>query len=104
MVFVAVEQLATTLQSKSIAANLCCQSGQAATQFLERQRSVESFDNFYESVIADSKDLTNEPKLPRKKRIPLRIDEGSSDYHPHTLKVYFKQQYFEALDILINEL
>ena len=104
MVFVAVEQLATTLQSKSITADLCCQSGQAATRFLERQRSVESFDNFYESVIADSKDLTNEPKLPRKKRIPHRIDEGSSGYHPHTPKVYFKQQYFEALDILINEL
>ena len=104
MVFVAVEQLATTLQSKSITADLCCQSGQAATRFLERQRSVESFDNFYESVIADSKDLTNEPKLPRKKRIPHRIDEGSSGYHPQTPKVYFKQQYFEALDILINEL
>ena len=33
MVFVAVEQLATTLQSKSITADLCCQSGQAAQGF-----------------------------------------------------------------------
>ena len=104
MVFVAVEQLATTLQSKSITANLCSQSGQAATQFLERQRSVESFENFYENVLADSKDVTNEPKLPRKKRIPHRIDEGSIGHQPQTPKEYFKQQYFEALDILINEL
>ena len=104
MVFVAIEQLATTLQSKSISAELCSQSGQAATRVLERQRTDETFENFYESVITDSKDLTDDPKLPRKKRTPRRFDAGSNAYHPQTPKEYFKQQYFESLDILINEL
>ena len=40
----------------------------------------------------------------RKKRTPRRFDAGSNAYHPQTPKEYFKQQYFESLDILINEL
>ena len=104
MAFVAIEQLATTLQSKNITAELCCQAGQAAICFLERQRSVDSFESFIDGVIADSKDLTSEPKLPRKKRIPQCIDGGSDSFHPQSPKEYFRQQYFEALDILINEL
>ena len=57
---------------------------QAATRFLERQRTDETFENFYESIIADSKDLTDDPKLPRKKRTPRRFDAGSNAYHPQT--------------------
>lgn len=102
MVFVAVEQLATTLQCKSISAELCSQSGQAAINFLERQRFDESFNVFYDGVLADSKDLTDDPKLPRKKRSPR--DHNANGYHPQTPKEYFKQQYFESLDILSHEL
>lgn len=63
LVFVAVEQLAVTLQSKDISAEICRQAVKMATQFLERQRSVQNFDVFWEGVVADSEGLT---MLPRK--------------------------------------
>ena len=104
LAFVAVEQLATTLQSKNISAELCSEAGQAAISFFERQRSLENFNLFYDIVLTECQELTDEPKLPRQRRVPQHIDEGSESFHPQTPKDYFRQQYFEVLDILVNEL
>lgn len=65
--FVAIEQLGITLQSKSITAELCSEAGQAAISFLERKRSLNNFNIFYDSVITESQELTDEPKLPERK-------------------------------------
>lgn len=46
MAFVAIEQLAIILQSKSIAAEFCGEAGQATISFLEKQRSFENFNIF----------------------------------------------------------
>ena len=80
------------------------EAGQAAISFLERQRLLDNFNIFYDSVITESQELTDEPKLPRKKRVPQCIDQGSEPFHPLTPKDYFRQQYFKVLDILSNEL
>ena len=104
LVFSATEQLATTLQGKTITAEVATQARDAAMAYLERQRCEEAFDCFYKSVVQEASDKTDEPKLPRPKRIPRRIDDGVDNYQHITPRDYYKQQYFEVLDILLSEI
>ena len=104
LVFVAVEQLATTLQSKDMSAEICIQAVKLATQFLQRQRSSSSFEVFYEGVCNNAVGLTDEPTLTRRRRPPKRFNDGTEGFNPETPKEYFRHQYYEALDILIAEL
>ena len=53
MAFIAIE-LAITLQSKCIITELCSEAGQAAISYLKRQRSLDNFNIFYDSVITKS--------------------------------------------------
>ena len=43
------------------------------------------------------------PQLPRQRKLPRRYDDGSfrGDFH-RTPKEYYKQYYFEAIDLIIN--
>ena len=60
---------------------------------------------FYEDVVKCSKDLTASPCLPRYRRPPKRLDEaGLSSHEFSSPECYFRQQYFEVLDLLVNEL
>ena len=44
----------------------------------------------------------NEPTLPRRRKVPRRYKIGSSEGEfPHEVEGYYKQIYFEALDLLI---
>ena len=62
-----------------------------AISFLERQRSDTAFNDFYSQCLLESRDLTSEPVLPRYRRLPKRVDDGS-------------QQYFEAIDKVKGEI
>ena len=104
LVFVSTEQLAITLQAKNINAQICIESGHTAKNFLLRHRSTNNFGIFYKSAITESKNLTDKPALPRKRRIPRRIDSGSEGHSFSLPEEYFRSQYFEALDVVINEL
>lgn len=75
-----------------------------AEQFVSRQRTDNAFDSFYSSVVIDSKKVTAEPVLPRQRRPPKRIDDGTSPHTFSTPKDYFRKQYFEVLDIIASEL
>ena len=44
-----------------------------------------------------------DPILPRKRRCPNRLDDGTAvGDHPETPKALFQQHYFEALDLIIR--
>ena len=61
--------------------------------------------SLYEDILESSNDLTAAPCLPRYRRPPRRLDEVSSTSHEFTsTESYFRQLYFEVLDLLINEL
>ena len=94
LAFVATEQLAITLQGKDVNAQVSISAVNATKSFLQRQRSTESFDTFYQSAVIESQNqkLTSEPVLSRQ----------NSQYQ--SVEAYFRQQYFEVLDILKNEL
>ena len=56
------------------------------------------------TIIEASKDLTCEPTLPRYTKRPRRVDDGEPGHRYETPKAYFRQQYFELLDLVHDEL
>ena len=99
-----MEQLSKTLQYRDINAQEVLSSVRMANSFLKRQRSDFAFNSFYEVVIKESENITSEPTLPRQRQIPRRIDDGFPNHQFSCPKDYFRQQYFEILDLLLNEL
>ena len=49
-------------------------------------------------ILDCSKDLTDDPTLPRYSKRPRRYDDGEAG-----LETYFKQLYFEAIDLCHGE-
>ena len=104
LVFSPTEQLSVTLQSHNINAQQAVSATKATKEYLQRLRSDSAFEHFYKGVVADAENLTDEPTLPRRKKVPRRLDEGADNHQYSSPKYYFRQQYFEVLDVLINEL
>ena len=87
--------LHTTIQEATMAAEL-------AIQYLQKQCSDSSFGKFYSQVLDESQGLPS--SLPRFRR-PKQIDNSIAAAHAFASPAdYFQKQYFEVLDLLINEL
>lgn len=80
------------------------QSAKIAVAYMERQRSDAAYDLFYSYVLAKSESLTDQPTLPRQRRLPKQIHSRSTGHQFDNPNVYFKKQYFEVLDVIIAEL
>ena len=104
MVFSSTEQLSCTLQGKDTTIQEAKGAAMLAESHLRRQRDDDAFDKFYECVVSEAQDLTEEPVLPRRRRIPRRTVEESDCYNHETPKEYFRQRYFEVLDVISNEI
>ena len=97
------DNLSRTLQRADISAA----EGQEVTRLivttLRSLRSESMYKLFWEKVtkIAASLGVT-EPKLPRRRKVPRRMVLGSVDTHsfPSTIEDYYRQMYFEALDLI----
>ena len=100
LIFSATEQLSLRLQGKDTTVQEAMQASSLALKYLERQRSDEAFDHFYDKIIEAAKDLTSEPTLPHFTKRPRRVDDGEPGHRFETPKAYFRQQYFELLDLL----
>ena len=86
----------TAADAHSIAELTCCT--------LEQIRNEESFDLFWEKLMLMQEKLDNSlPTLPRKRRAPERFRGGSGEAFFHDdPKQYYRAQYFEALDLVLN--
>ena len=104
LVFSATEQLSLSLQGKDTTVQEAMQASNLAINYLERQRSDEAFNCFYDRLIETSKELTSDPSLPRYAKRPRRIDDGEPAHRFETPKAYFRQQYFELFDLARGEL
>ena len=104
LVFSATEQLSRTLQMHDINAQEATMAASQAVSFLSRQRMETSFSSFYQATVGEAKDLTEPPTLRRQRRIPRRLDDGSPSHTFASPDSFFRQQYFETFDLLINEL
>lgn len=71
---------------------------------LNSLRSETMFDRFYENAMQESRSLTEEPRLPRNRKLPHRLNHGSSEAHWHSSpKEMYHQTYYEVIDIVAEE-
>ena len=69
-------------------------------------RNDAHYDLFWQKVIAMAKENNVEdPKLPRNRKRPVRYEEGNAvaEFHS-TPKDYYRQIYFEALDLIVRSI
>lgn len=98
------DNLSRTLQPKSLSASEGQEIAQLTVKTLESLRNDETFNLFWKQVEMHGAtfDVDN-PVLPRKRKCPRRFDDGTAvGEHPASPKVFFRQQYFEALDLIIS--
>ena len=71
---------------------------------LQSLRSDAQFDAFWHLVATAQENVdVDEPTLPRRRKMPNRIDEGiAPPEFPKDCRSYYHQSYFEALDLVIN--
>ena len=96
------ELLSCTLQGKDTTIQEAVEATKL-TSYLRILRSDEEYAIFYK-VVQASQDLTDEPILPRKQKIPWRINDGADSHQHETPECFHRQHYFQALDEVTNEL
>lgn len=104
LVFSVTEELSYVLQGKDTTVQEAMEAAIVYERHLRRLRNDVEFDRFYEAAHQSSQDLTDEPVLPRKQKIPRRVNEGADPHQYESPKDYFRHQYFSALDEIANEL
>ena len=88
----------TTLQEALSAVNL-------AKAYYRLQRTEQAFSQFYDDVISTAqKENIGGPQLPRYRRAPVRLDDGSQPHRFDHPKAYYRYLYFEVCDMLLQEL
>ena len=98
------DNLSRTLQRKDLSAA----EGQCLTELalstLGEMRKEESFSKFWASLNEKLDDLdVDEPTLPRRRKMPKRFEPGNAPPEfPTSAKDLYRQQYFEALDLVVN--
>jgi len=54
--------------------------------------------------LRSSEGLTDEPVLPKKQKIPRRINDGADPHHFRTPAEMYRQQYLLVLDEVVNKI
>lgn len=104
LVLSATEQVSITLQHHDSNAQEALAAVKSAEYYLNRQRSDDAFNLFYDLVLQEAAEKgLQQPTLPRQRKIPRRIDNGSEN-HTSSPKEFFHCRYFEVLDVLKGEL
>ena len=104
LVFSATEQTSVALQGKNTTVQEALTAASMAESYLLRQRDEKAFDSFYSSTVDQAKQYTDDPVLPRYKRIPKRLDDGTEPHRFTAVKDYYRALYFEVLDLLVCEI
>lgn len=99
----AAEQFSTNLQARDISVQEATCGAELLVSHLRSLRTDIWFNRFYDPVLSPSLSLTDEPRLPRVRKLPKRFDQGE---HPHRYacpKDKYRQTYFETLDLAVGE-
>ena len=103
-IFAPSEQFSTNIQAVDITVQEAMKGAHLLTSHLTSMRTEHMFNRFYDQTIQESRSLTEEPKLPRNRKLPRRIDHGSSAPHHHSCaKDRYRQIYYEAIDTVTEE-
>ena len=98
--FGAAEQLSKTLQGKDTTVQEAITAVTLAKSHYARLRLEAEFDRFYKSCVDFANGKTSEPVLPRYRRPPARLDDGSAPHRHGSPKDHYRTQYYEACDLI----
>ena len=104
LLFAPTEQLSRTLQAKNITVQEAHSAAQATHSYVQGKRSDKAFQEWYGKVLSASEANTDPPVLPRKRRMPRRLDDGHAPHQPDLAEDMYRAKYFEAVDVLCGEL
>ena len=98
------DNLSRALQAKVISAAEGQQTANMVVQTLQKLRQNREYDLFWMKVSKMSESLeVEDAQVPRKRRLPKRYDDGLAEAEFHNdPKSYYRQHYFEAIDLAIN--
>ena len=100
------DNLSKTLQTQSLSASEARKIAKYTIQTLQEMRTDVMFDVFFEYVESLRKRTdTEEPILPRKRRVPSRYEVGEGEgHHSLTIKDHYRRCYFESLDLVVSSI
>ena len=98
------DNLSRTLQRKDMSVTEGQEVASLSVKRLQCMRDESTFTLFWAAVqqLASKYDI-GEPSLPRRRKVPQRLEVCSSEpKHPSSPKEYYKWIYYEALDLVIS--
>ena len=98
------DNLSRTLQHQTMSAAAGQEIAQMTIRTIESLQTDGMFDLFWDKVNEfTSANGVHEAQLPRQRKRPRRYEEGASSRDfLETPKQFYKQQYFEAIDLIVN--
>ena len=116
-IFLISDNLSKALQKESMSALSGFHLAELTIETFKKMRSVEGAKLFFDTVSkkAQAYPFVKKPALPRKRKRPnhrtldkfLQVEGYSNNensYHASTPEEYFRQQYFENLDLIISSI
>ena len=91
--------MSKSLQNPSISAFDSQEVAELTCKMLASIKTDEAFDLFWENVLLQQNHMgLDDPALPRKRKVPSRLEMGTSENHyPPIPKDLYLQQYFQSL-------
>ena len=95
------------LSKTMLKADISAAEGQAKTVMtvstLKSLRNDAKFDLFWQKITASAEDLhVDKPALPRRRKVPRHLDDGSAPTLHKTVEDHYRVIYFEALDLITS--
>ena len=105
LLFATAEEVSKGLQAKDTTLQQALASITLASAFYRRQRTEQAFNRFFEDTVTKAQELQiGMPELPRYRRPPARINDGSQPHQFSTPQEYCRQIYYQGCDLLMREL
>ena len=98
------DNLSSTLQHTHLSCYKAQQIAKVCLSTLKGMREDASFHMFFEKVRASAQKLeVNDPKLPRKRKVPSRYGDGlaPAEFVP-TVEKHYRQIFYQAIDMVTN--
>ena len=102
--FSAAEQFSVNLQAKDITVQEAIRGAKLLVSHLKSLRTEAHFDVFYDQTLVQSSTLTEEPQLPRYRKLPKRLDDGDHPHRYDSPKDKYRHDYFEMLELATGEI
>ena len=103
--FSLTDSLSLALQGENVSAIEAKKAAAATCQTIQRYRLDEEFSTFWDEAVAKAQELQlMDPRIPRSRRPPKRIDSGSTQCSFNSPKEYYRKMYFEISDTISGEM